>query len=367
MTSTNDPHTGPEAQQLRVVDPWAPAPSRASRRAERDPAPRRPAPPAGGRVDPAVGQALGFDLLRLSHVSGASGGLGRTLRRVFGSDTSAADLAAAAAEAQAPVTTGRRVAVFSTRGGAGTTTAAALLARLYSAVRQDTVAALDLALGHGTLGLRLGVDAQATAATFAQLVPETTGGRLPSAHDMRAMLAPVRENLLATASAGAADGPPPAGSLVREACASVSRYFPITLLDCPAGVNQPTTAAALADAHAALWVVPATMSGIEDAIAQLSGPYLRRLVAAGRVVVLVTQLDRRSPLPAAQQAGRLRALGYEAHALDYDAHLAAGARLGLSRLGTERRMAVAHLGGRLLTVANEAQSRLGGQGAGGRR
>ncbi|GHD10178.1 hypothetical protein [Zhihengliuella salsuginis] len=373
--STNDSRSTPEpAQEARVVDPWAPAPGRGARRdrdtGRRGAAPSRPAPSPGGRVDPAVGQALSFDLLRLSHVSGASGGFARTLRRIFGSDQSAAELAASAAEAQAPVSTGRRIAVFSTRGGAGTTTAAALLARLYAAVRQDTVAALDLAIGHGTLGLRLGVDDRAGsggAATFAHLVPETTGGRLPSAEDMRSMLAPVRDNLLATASAPAADGPPPAGSLVRETCASVSRYFPLTVLDCPAGVNQPTTAAALADAHAVVWVVPATMSGIEDALAQLSGPYLRQLVAAGRVVVVVTQLDRGAPLSAAAQAARLTALGYEAHALDYDAHLAAGARLGLARLGPQRRMGVAHLAGRVLTVANAAQAPLGTSSAGGRR
>ncbi|MBG6085310.1 MinD/ParA family ATP-binding protein [Zhihengliuella flava] len=356
-TSTPRPEDD-SAPYGQIVDPWAP---QTSRRAQRQQA-RRESPASRNaasapRVDPGAGAPLAYELLRLSNVSGASGGFGRLLRSMFGSDTSAGDLAAAAHEAQAAVTTGRRIAVFSTRGGAGTTTATAALARVFAAVRQDTTAALDLSLGHGSLGLRLGAD-PAAGRSFAQLVPDTTGGRLPTAAELHAMLVPITDNLLATASAPAAAGPPPAGSLVRETCANVSRYFPLTLLDCPAGINQSTTASALADAHAVLWVVPATMSGVEDALAQLSGPYLRQLVAAGRVVVLVTQLDRKAPVTAAAQAQRLHALGYEAHALDYDAHLAAGARLSLNLLGAERRMALAQLAGRLVTNANAAQTSL---------
>ena len=45
----------------------------------------------------------------------------------------------------------------------------------------------------------------------------------------------------------------------------LSRYFPVTVLDCPTGPGSPDTAAALARSHAAVFVLPATPAGVDAA------------------------------------------------------------------------------------------------------
>ncbi|GAA3699456.1 hypothetical protein GCM10022377_10590 [Zhihengliuella alba] len=305
-----------------------------------------------------VGEALSYDVLRLSGVRGSDSALARTLGALVGGDPDAQRLPELAALAQAPVATGRRVAVFATRGGAGATTTAALLARFFSAARPDRVAVLDAAEEHGSLGLRLGVaGGRPGPATLAGLLPATTGGNLPTAEELDGLLGHAAQNLAATASPGA-DAADQAhevpGSLLREACATISRYFALTIVDCPTGIRRPATGAALADAHAAVWVVPGTLSGVEDALARLAGPTLRGLAASGRLLVVVAQQDRAAPVPTAVHARRFNELGYEAHALGYDAHLAAGARIRAGLLGAERRTALAGLAARVLDVANAA-------------
>ncbi|WP_309081187.1 hypothetical protein [Zhihengliuella sp.] len=307
-----------------------------------------------------VGEALSYDVLRLSSVRGSDSLLARTLGSLAGGDPDAQQLPELTALAQAPVATGRRVAVFATRGGAGATTTAVLLARFFSAARPDRVAILDAAEEHGTLGLRLGaVRGSGGPATLAGLLPATTGGNLPTAEELDGLLGHAAGNLAATASPGAdASADQSAheipGSLLREACATISRYFALTIVDCPTGVLRPATGAALADAHAAVWVVPGTLSGVEDAMARLAAPTLRGLAASGRLLLVVAQQDRAAAVPASVHVRRFNELGYEAHVLGYDAHLAAGARIRAGLLGAERRTALARLAARVLEVANTA-------------
>ncbi|MEE1621238.1 hypothetical protein ACQ7DA_08510 [Zafaria sp. J156] len=381
MTTPQDPArppVDPWAPQPQD-DPWAPAPAPRRERRRRSagqgttPGPRPGAPSASPA---ASGFPTGFDDARaddggLGAGSGAPGGLGtpldgdklrlasraagsrllpRALKSMFTADTTASDLVAHAAQAQAPVTTGRRIAVVSTRGGAGKTTAAALLGRVYAAVRQDTAAVLDLDPGHGSLALRLGTTGGAAVDT---LVEHATGGRLPTAADLSGLLAHAAPNLAASGPRGGLLGgaaTPPAS--LREACAAVSRYFPVTLLDCPAGLAAPETQSALADGHAAVFVVPATLAGLDDAFTQLAAwrqtPQLARIPLS----VLVLQADKASPLRALDQAGRISRLGFDAFAIGYDAHLAGGSLLSLPLLAPEHRAAAAALAGRVLEQAN---------------
>jgi MinD-like ATPase involved in chromosome partitioning or flagellar assembly len=87
------------------------------------------------------------------------GWLGRSARRLASlvrSDDAPDWLIESAAAIQAPVTTGRRIAVIGACGGAGTTTIAVLLARTLSALRADQIAITTFADDRGVLDARLG-------------------------------------------------------------------------------------------------------------------------------------------------------------------------------------------------------------------
>ncbi|MET1034480.1 MAG: hypothetical protein ABWX68_04505 [Arthrobacter sp.] len=337
---TNQPQT-PRAAARPATDPWAAAPVA-------DPwAPVEPGSPNGLGFPNGLGSPLDGDRRRLAATSDSRGGLARVLRALFTADRTPETMAERAAQAQAPVATGRRIAVVSTRGGAGKTTAAALLGRLFSAVRPDTIAVLDLDPGHGSLGLRLGTDA---APAIDDLVGRATGGTLPTASELSGMLGHAAPNLLAT---GPRARERPAGAAaLREACSAVSRYFPVTLLDCPTGFEAPATQAALADCHAAVFVVPATLSGLDDALAQLARWRRDPRLAPIPLVVVVMQQDRASALGAPQQAARLARLGFDAYAVGYDRHLAAGADVALPLLAPRHRVAVATIAAKALELAN---------------
>ncbi|MDN5880206.1 MAG: nucleotide-binding protein [Arthrobacter sp.] len=328
-----------------ITDPWAPAPGR--RRAGSVPAPGPSAPPAQSSPG-TLGAPLENDRRRLSGVRATGGSFPRALQMLFGGKHRATQVSQFAAGVQAPVTTGRRIAVVSTRGGAGKTTASALLARTFSALRPDSVCVLDLDPGHGSLALRLGLD---QAPSLDSIVPELTNGAQPGAAHLAGLLAPAAEGLYATGPrSGSAQrtGAP----LLREAASTVSRYFPITLLDCPTGLQAPETQAALADCHGALFMVPATLSGLDDALAALSRWRANPLLSGLPLTVLVMQQDRSSALQALDQAGRLSRLGFDAHAIGYDRHLAAGALITLPLMLPAHREAATALAARSLELAN---------------
>ncbi len=350
MTASQNPGHPPNEQQLdpwgqRVNDPWAPTPGGRRSSSGRGPAPSLPHVPSSAD---ALGAPLENDRRRLSGVRATGGSLPRALGMLFGGKHRATQVSQFAADVQAPVTTGRRIAVVSTRGGAGKTTASALLARTFSALRPDSVCVLDLDPGHGSLALRLGLD---DAPALDSIVPELTNGAQPGAAHLAELLAPAAEGLYAT---GPRSGSPQrtAAPLLREAASTVSRYFPITLLDCPTGLEAPETQAALADCHGAVFVVPATLSGLDDALTALSVWRTNPLLAPLPLTVLVMQQDRSSALQALDQAGRLSRLGFDAHAIGYDRHLAAGARITLPLMLPAHREAGTVLAARTLELAN---------------
>ena len=353
MTASQHPGHPAGEQQLDpwgqpLNDPWAPTPD--SRRGGSGGVPG----PSTRRARPSsdtLGAPLENDRRRLSGVRATGGSLRRILGMLFGGKHRATDISQFAAGVQAPVTTGRRIAVVSTRGGAGKTTAAALLARTFSALRTDSVCVLDLDPGHGSLALRLGID---DALALDSIVPELTNGAQPGAAHLAELLAPAADGLYAT---GPRSGSPQrtAAPLLREAASTVSRYFPITLLDCPTGLEAPETQAALADCHGALFVVPATLSGLDDALTALSRWRMNPLLAPVPLTVLVMQQDHSSALQALDQAGRLSRLGFDAHAIGYDRHLAAGARVTLPLMLPAHREAGTVLAARNLELANGVQ------------
>lgn len=297
-------------------------------------------------------------ILRTRPADGPFRTLTQNVTDLFRSDAYGEDLVRAAAGAQAPVTTGRRIAVVGSRGGSGKTTTAALLARVYSAMRSDTIAAVDASTGLGTLGLRLGLDAAPTmtdvAAACAETVPTTVG-------ELAGVLGQAQDNLL-IAGSGAARLPVPPFA-VDDAAAptvvarTVSRFCPVTIYDCGTGMDFAPSRWAMDQAHAALFVAPATVPGIEDALA-----VTYRWPAPGDpgyvpLLVVVVTVNRGSALDAGRQAARLSEDGIPAVHLDYDRHLAAGVELDLGLLARRTRLQATALASRALTLAIDGAGR----------
>lgn len=350
--------------------------------------------------DPGRGSADGFEsapqrIRRVLRTRPAESALHRVLAGsadLFRGDDYPQRLAEAAAGTQLPVTTGRRIAVVGTRGGAGKTTVAALLARIYAAMRTDTVAAVDLAPGAGTLGLRLGVPhappLEAAAARLRTGTPDSLRG-------LTALLTVAEPaNLLVTgrrrfSESPAVGGPPPsaagvwtpAGPLVppvwtpgvstvpqgrsedgKETSQDVpdgasrisrviSRYCPITIFDCAAGLTDPAARWAVGNSHLAVFVTPASVAGIEDAL-QYAEVWRRSPEFSGvPLLVLVAQPVPDRILRASREAGRLRRAGIETVHLGYDRHLAAGVEVSPSLLSRRTRLEAVAAASRVLSAA----------------
>lgn len=256
-------------------------------------------------------------------------------------------LAEAASGAQSPVTTGRRIAVVGSRGGAGKTTVAALLARIYASLRADTVTAVDNSVGAGTLGLRLGFTGAPSLADVAQ----SLNGQTPSSlADLASRLGAAESNLLVAGGAlGASD--PGADDDATRAARAVARYCPITILDCGTGVELPSTNWAIRQSHAAIFVTPATVAGLEDAQHYSQRWNETASDAAIPLLTLVVQTDAQNPVNAADEAGRLNRQGVAAMALSYDRHLAGGVELDLGLLSRDTALTCTTVASRILLAA----------------
>lgn len=291
-------------------------------------------------------------------------------------------LAEAAAGSQLPVATGRRIAVVGSRGGAGRTTVAALLGRIYAAMRADAVAAVDNAPESGTLGLRLGVP---DAPSLETVAARMDAGQPASLQQLSALLAVAGPaNLLVTGrrnphartganprgtaagnTAGVAlawtPAGPPAGNLSggqvpAQAAASllsrtVSRCCPLTVFDCGAGLAAPAARWALESSHLALFVTPAATAAVADAVEYSAGWHLDPLLGSVPLLVLVVQGTRDGGLSASRHAEGLRRSGINAAYLGYDRHLAAGTAVSPSLLSRRTRLEAVSLAAQVLSVA----------------
>ncbi|WAP51109.1 hypothetical protein OL239_14640 [Arthrobacter sp. ATA002] len=357
-------------------------------------------PRAHGRPGrPVAGSDAAAPIRRLLRTRPAESVLHRALADtayLFRGDDYPQRLAEAAAGTQVPVTTGRRIAVVGTRGGAGRSTVAALLARIYAAMRADTVAAVDLAPGAGTLALRLGVPhAPPLETAAARLQAEAPD----SLHGLAALLtAAGPANLLVTGrrrpALNAVSGNPapptsaawtPAGPLVppvwtpggpapgsgaageepgrnvpdgaSRISRAISRYCPITLFDCGAGLTDPGVLWAVENSHAAVFVTPASVAGVEDALEYAAA--WRRLpgISGVPLLILVAQPAPGGSFSASREAGRLRRAGIDAVHLGHDRHLAAGVEVRSSLLSRRTRLEAATVASRVLSAACAPETR----------
>lgn len=260
-------------------------------------------------------------------------------------------LAQAAAGAQAPVATGRRIAVVGSRGGAGKTTLAALLGSVYSSMRADAVTVLDNAPSGGTLALRAGVpDASSLDAAAAELSRRPPPASLA---DLSALLTPAgRGNLLVTGRRSTAARPAADDAAVNSLSLAISRYCPITVLDCGTGLDLPGTRWALSQSHLAVFATPASVAGLEDAGLYATAWRRDPALASVPLLVVVVQTLPDGPFRADAEARRLTRMGIDAVGLGYDRHLAAGVEISLGLLARRTRLEAAALAAGVLSRAS---------------
>ncbi|WP_435204284.1 hypothetical protein [Micromonospora sp. bgisy143] len=271
----------------------------------------------------------------------------RSVNRMFAGGHHTRELADLAAEVQAPVHTGRRIAVASVQGGAGKSTVAALLASVFAARRADPVLAADADPYEGSLTWRLGVPGDPSLHKLAPGLLAARGGDL---RELAPLLPRTGTGLWVL----------PGGTTNPNLCTAVtralSRLFAVTVTDCPPGLEARTPAGVMADAHAVVLVAAATPDGVR-------GTYqaLRRIVDDGygawltRVVVVLSAGNPhgRSTLIHGTARELIGQTGVPVVALPYDRHLAAAALITPSRIGEATLVEVTRAAALALTRARQ--------------
>lgn len=265
---------------------------------------------------------------------------------MLSSNSGSRELAELAAAAQLPLSTGRRVAVTSVRGGAGKSAVAALLASVYAARRNDPVLAADADPDGGSLGWRLGV---AGGPTLAELAPQLLAARAGDLGTLQRLLPRTETGLWVLP--GGAPGRPRAA---RDVTRALSRLFPVCVTDCGRDTDAPATVEVLSEAHAVVIVGPATPDGVRStchALERVAGA--GRAASLERVVVAINACSREGRAALREGAAR-EALGrYQVPVvmLPYDRHLAAGTPIDPGSIGEDTVVEATRLAGRVLARA----------------
>ena len=247
-----------------------------------------------------------------------------------------------------PVTTIRRIAVLSGRGGAGKTTLAALVATALAAARPDRVLAVDAAPEMGSLALVAGAASPRPVAGFGRAAPQPQAFEDADPH-----LGRTDSGLWLLTGPTSAD-PAPRLDLpaYRAAVAALSRFCAVVVTDCGPDPSSRLNLGVLEDAHALALVAPATVDGLlstHQAIARLrqsSASLLPRTV-----VVLSSQSPHIEAVDLKRGTRTLASQGVRVARLPYDRHLAAGARLRPQLLGERTTTTVIGLAADLLGFA----------------
>lgn len=192
------------------------------------------------------------------------GRLALTAGRSAIQDAYPSELARTVQGAQQPVSTGRRIAVVSAGGGTGASTAASLMALGLAEVRRDAV------------GL---VDVESLRSGLAPSLLETAHGGPRASLGALSVAAPSGRSEFLAALSGKEGRPVVVGASQHEKpldergtatlVAEFSRHCAVTLVECPAGIDDERTRAVLRRAHSAVLVADLTESGFRDAQALL--------------------------------------------------------------------------------------------------
>ena len=258
------------------------------------------------------------------------------------------ELAELAAGSQIPLTTGRRIAVTSVRGGAGKSAIAAVLASVYAARRADPVLAADADPDGGSLAWRLGLP---DAGTLAELAPRLLAARSGNLAGLEPLLRRTSTGLWVLP--GGAPGQP---HLARDVTRALSRLFAVCVTDCGHGMDSPATVEVLSEAHAVAVVTPATPDGVRSTCAALDRVAgADRAASLSRVVIALntTSPDGRSALNTRAVHEALQRYDIPVVTVPHDRHLAAAAPVSADRLGEATMVEATRLAGHLLARARQ--------------
>ncbi|MGL5930900.1 MAG: hypothetical protein ACRCY8_18360 [Dermatophilaceae bacterium] len=292
-----------------------------------------------GRPAP-VGRPLAvFHELSARPARSAFGRVAAHLRGLVGSDAAPGELAQAWEQQQAPVSTGRRVWVAGSHGGAGTTTLAVCLAQELHARRLDGVALVDAAPGRVGLADRLLHPPQADVATGVRMPHERSRSLLSFAPSTE----PEAAERLAT---------------------DLRRVAGMTLTD--GGQRLPGSHR---QAEAVVVVAECSVRGIGAA-----GVAVEEATAAGwapeRLLLVLTKPTPTSGVSTVWAMRAVGSLGVPGMVMHHDRHLAGAATIDPGLLAPRTAVDVARIAGHVVTVAAvrptdiEAAHPVGGEAGG---
>lgn len=250
----------------------------------------------------------------------------------------------ASADVEAPITTGRRIIVLGTAGGAGATTVTGVLAKLLGSIRQEAVMAVDATDQSGVLLHRLGT---ATAAPLSVLIRQFRAQPVRTLPDATAHAAACGNQVFAAARTDVralADSPIALAEWT-DVSSTLSRFMAVTVVDAGAAPLSRHAGALLETAHAVVLVSPPG----EDGSLRLESVRNALASAFPNVQQLGVTVHSRMQAHKRPQAGNPGE-----NLLPFDRHLAGGGALHLSRLGSRTRIAATEVAGRALLSANRA-------------
>ncbi|MQA81742.1 MAG: AAA family ATPase [Streptosporangiales bacterium] len=230
---------------------------------------------------------------------------------------------------QRPVTTGRRIAIASVRGGAGKSTVSALVGAALSRHRGDRVIVVDGDPDLGSVSVRLGVEQGASLqALFA------SGGQPRTFEELSPYLRQSKSGLWVLSGRREIGAPPPVDvKSFGLAQPVLSRFFAVSLVDCGAGLYGELTRSVLTRVHSLVLVTPATADGVRSArqaLDQLAQTFYRPLLERCVLAVVSHSAQNATDLKASMRS--LSAYGVHVIHMPYDRHLAAGAAIDLGRI-----------------------------------
>jgi MinD-like ATPase involved in chromosome partitioning or flagellar assembly len=325
---------GPTSPPVQHPDQQHAGPGQWDQAAQQAPPPQAPPghvppqpPPPSPPQSPAYAEGL---LHKRAHGDPLMRRMGRGISKAVGASAAQdvrenADLAG---RIRLPISTCRRIAVTSIRGGAGKTTVAGLTATMLMQVRQDRILAADADSGLGSLPLRMGVQTDLSLQDLARSRPR-------SWDEASRFLAHSADGLwvLSNTSRGRI-GAELEIDTFRTATGELSRYFSAMVIDCGAGLLPELQRGILAEAHAHVLVTPATVDGAlsaRGALDWMAGNGFAALLPR-TIVTLVTHTPHEdADLERARQM--LSAGGMTVVHMPYDRHLASGTPIDLGLAG----------------------------------
>jgi MinD-like ATPase involved in chromosome partitioning or flagellar assembly len=323
---------GPASPPVQQPDPQHAGPGQWDQ-AQQAPAPPGHVPPQPPPPSPPQSQPPAYAeglLHKRAHGDPLMRRMGRGISKAVGASAAqdARENADFAGRIRLPISTCRRIAVTSIRGGAGKTTVAGLAATVLTQVRQDRVLAADADSGLGSLPLRMGVQTDLSLQDLARARPR-------SWEETSRFLAHSADGLwvLSNTSRGRI-GVELEIDTFRTATGELSRYFSAMVIDCGAGLLPELQRGILAEAHAHVLVTPATVDGAlsaRGALDWMAGNGFAALLPR-TIVTLVTHTPHEdSDLERARHM--LSAGGMTVVHVPYDRHLASGTPIDLALAG----------------------------------